>query len=107
MSNMKIKNHFLNRLKNHISFRLKPTRINIYLEKNNLELAHKISLNPQVDLKNEKAYVALVKDNSGEPYYTKFERFLKNNQISYDYFNIRSSNWIEDVKKFVRFRSRY
>ena len=30
----------------------------------------------------------------------KFERFLKNNEISYEFFDIRSSSWIDEAYKF-------
>ena len=33
-------------------------------------------------------------------YYPKYERFLKNNNINYDYYNPLLSNWIEEAKTF-------
>lgn len=33
-------------------------------------------------------------------YYPKYERFLKNNKIEYEYFDIHAHNWIEKAKKY-------
>lgn len=33
-------------------------------------------------------------------YYPKYERFLKNNNITYDYYNPLLSNWMEQAKRF-------
>ena len=33
-------------------------------------------------------------------YYPKYERFLKNNNIDYDFYNPLLSNWIKEAKKF-------
>lgn len=43
------------------------------------------------------ADVGLVKERA---YYPKYERFLKNNNIYYEYYDPFKSNWIEEAKKF-------
>ena len=48
----------------------------------------------------DRYYVGLVKDGSRNNYYSKYEKFLIQNQIKYDFFNPDSSNFIEEVKKF-------
>jgi len=43
------------------------------------------------------ADVGLVKERA---YYPKYERFLKNNNIYYEYYDPFKSNWMEEAKKF-------
>jgi glutathione synthase/RimK-type ligase-like ATP-grasp enzyme len=71
-----------------------------YQEKDNLDIAQTILLDPNIRAGNNDIYVGLVKDTGELPYYTKFERFLKNNKIAYDYFYIHSSSWNKDAAKF-------
>jgi glutathione synthase/RimK-type ligase-like ATP-grasp enzyme len=71
-----------------------------YQEKDNLDSAQTILLDPNIRAGNNNIYVGLVKDTGELPYYTKFERFLKNNKIAYDYFDIHSSSWNKDAAKF-------
>ena len=93
---MRIKNHFLNRLRYRISFSLRPSKIEVFEERSNLDLAETILIDSRINLGNI-VNVGLVRDGDD---YTKFERFLKNNKIAYEYFNIHSSSWMEDAKKF-------
>ena len=94
------RNHLLNRLKYRISFASRPGRITVCSEANDLEHAEKISLDPQVTARLRNVRTALVKDSDSYPYYTKFERFLTNNNISYEYLDIHASSWMQDAKKF-------
>lgn len=49
----------------------------------------------------KKPFVGLVKSENGPfAYWPKFERFLKNNNIEYDFLDIKSSNFISEVCKF-------
>ena len=97
---MNTRNPLLNKLKYRISSALRPDRISISNETNDLELAEKISLDPKVGAHLQNMQAGLVKDGDSSPYYTKFERFLRSNDISYDYLDIHSSSWMEDAKKF-------
>ncbi len=49
----------------------------------------------------KKPYVGLVKSETGNnAYWPKFERFLKHNDIKYDYFNVKESSFIREANKF-------
>lgn len=47
-----------------------------------------------------KPKVGLVCDRREYPYWTKFERFLKDNQISFDYYEVHKSNWLASARQF-------
>ena len=47
-----------------------------------------------------KPRVGLVRDRREYPYWTKFERFLKNNQIPFDYYEAHRSNWLAAAGQF-------
>lgn len=77
----------------------------IKIEDINLNSANKVILTNKV---SGNIFVGLVKDGVTElneyivprAYYTKYERFLKNNNIKYEYFDIHANNWIEQAKKY-------
>lgn len=95
---MNTKNSFLVRLKYRISSALRPGKVAIFIDPNRLDLAEKILLDPEIGVRLRSCRAGLVKDGDGCPYYTKFERFLKNNSIPYTYFDIHSSTWMQDAK---------
>lgn len=97
---MRIKNYYLNRLARRITLSLKPSRIKIHEEKNNLNQPEKVILDQKIKINLKETVIGLVRDSSVHPYYTKFERFLKNNNILYDYFDIHANSWIEGAKIF-------
>jgi glutathione synthase/RimK-type ligase-like ATP-grasp enzyme len=97
---MRIKNHFLNRLRYRLSFSRRPSREIIYEEKDNLNSAQTILLDPEIKVGDNNLYVGLVRDSGRTPYYTKFERFFRNNKISYNYFDIHLSSWIKNAQKY-------
>ncbi len=47
-----------------------------------------------------KPRIGLVRDRRVFPYWTKFERFLVNNDISFDYYDVHKSNWAEESGRF-------
>lgn len=47
-----------------------------------------------------KPRVGLVRDRQKYPYWTKFERFLSNNQIPFDYYDAHQSNWLKSAGQF-------
>jgi glutathione synthase/RimK-type ligase-like ATP-grasp enzyme len=47
-----------------------------------------------------KPRVGLMCDQRNYPYWTKFERFLKNNQIPFDYYEAHRSNWLAAAGQF-------
>lgn len=47
-----------------------------------------------------KPRVGLMRDRREYPYWTKFERFLNNNQISFDYYEAHRSNWLAAAGQF-------
>lgn len=47
-----------------------------------------------------KPNVGIVRDFALFPYWTKYRRFLENNSINYDIYDIHSNDWIEQAHKF-------
>lgn len=88
---------FYRKLLNKKSFLYKKFNQNIVETKDVLN-----STNPVIaNIKNkDKLFVGLVKDGSRNNYYTKYEKFLIQNNIKYDYFDPYSSNFIEEAKRF-------
>lgn len=71
-----------------------------------IEVADKVLLDFKL---NDRILVGIVKDMvfhgdtnyiSIRAYYPKYERFLKNNNIDYQYYDILRSDWINEAKKF-------
>lgn len=47
-----------------------------------------------------KPRVGLVQDRKEPPYWTKYERFLRNNQFPFEYYDIHRSDWLAKSKQF-------
>lgn len=69
-----------------------------------LQQAEKVLLESKPDIvvglvKGEDSYsdIGLTKERA---YYPKYERFLKNNNIDYDYYNPLSSDWMREAQRF-------
>lgn len=69
-----------------------------------LEQADKVMLDRKkeirvglVNLEDNYSELGLVKERA---YYPKYERFLKNNNIAYEYYNPLLSNWMKEAKRF-------
>ncbi|HAT4141227.1 TPA: hypothetical protein I9Z86_001162 [Clostridium perfringens] len=91
---IKIKNVYLNKKFRNIVCRVKKNRLK-YIEDYEI-------LDSALEIKciNKDKKIAIVKDIDSAPYYTKYERLLKNNNIKYEFFNIHDSNWINEAKKY-------
>jgi O-antigen/teichoic acid export membrane protein/glutathione synthase/RimK-type ligase-like ATP-grasp enzyme len=64
-----------------------------------LNAAQKVFMNWPTYIK--KPYIGLVKESDiPGAYWPKYERFLKNNDIKYDYYDVHSSDFIEQARKF-------
>jgi len=71
----------------------------------NLNIADKVLLDKPL---KKSIFVGLVKDNETiyedyvlkRAYYPKYERFLKNNNIQYEYYDIHSDNWQKNAEHF-------
>jgi len=83
----------------------KKVNAGVFIPKNklgeNLNKAEIVKINPS-DIK-----VGLVKDGiemgefiDNRSYYPKYERFLKNNSIKYEYYDIYKSDWLDKGKDF-------
>ncbi len=97
---MKFKNNWLNKKLNTIRYCLKPHRLNTNQKKEDLEEAAPIILPAEVKSYIKKFKIALVKDTDSKPYYTKFRRFLKNNDLDFEYYNIFDSTWQKKANQF-------
>ena len=62
------------------------------------EVTTPVPLNWPADL--PKPRVGLVKDVLGPPYWTRFERFLKYNNLPYEFYNVHRSDWLEQAGQF-------
>lgn len=97
---MKIRNLFLNRLKRKLIWTFRIDRLKYIEDYNILDTAEVIKLSQEEIKELNKINIAIIKDTDDTPYYTKFERILKNNNIEYSYFNIHKSNWLDEAKKY-------
>ena len=78
---------------------MNTTQLNQYLnEAEKVLLTHPVNIRVGL-VKDDDNYadVGLVKERA---YYPKYERFLKNNNIYYEYYDPFKSNWMEEAKKF-------
>ncbi|WP_214079740.1 hypothetical protein [Mesotoga sp.] len=70
----------------------------VCINENDLEKTKKVELAIPDILKMPK--VGLVKDKGEKSYWPKYERFLKNNEIPYGFYDIHSHNWLEQSNEF-------
>ena len=94
---MKIKSVFINKFVRNIAFKFKINDLKYVEDYDQLSTAEDILLSDNV---KKNINIGIVKDIDSAPYYTKFERLLKKNNINYKFFNIHSANWLGDVKEF-------
>ncbi len=96
-----LKKFYVNwRLKNERDlYKLDSPELSEYLEEADKIYLNRILPNSYIVglVKDGHEYDGFVKERA---YYPKYERFLKNNNIRYEYYDILSSTWIEDAKKF-------
>jgi glutathione synthase/RimK-type ligase-like ATP-grasp enzyme len=67
-------------------------------DRNELDAAGKVKANWPEEC--PKPNVGLVQDRRKYPYWTKFERFLRNNQIPFSYYEVHVSNWLAAAGQF-------
>ena len=67
-------------------------------DRHELDDAEQIIISWPSDL--TKPRVGLVQDRKTPPYWTKYERFLRNNQFSFEYYDIHRSDWLAISKQF-------
>lgn len=91
---------YLNGLRQYAGICLKPGRIQVLREKDDLNSAGKIVLDPTVEWQGKRLLAGIAMDGDSPPYYSKFERFMKSNGIHYEFFNIHGSDWIENINRF-------
>jgi glutathione synthase/RimK-type ligase-like ATP-grasp enzyme len=63
-----------------------------------LNTADKVIINWPSNLK--KPHIGIIKDYGNYPYWTKYERFLINNNFTFDYYEIHKSQWVKDAEEF-------
>lgn len=76
----------------------KPIIYQILDDRKNMEDAEEVMVmwtSPKPQFK-----VGLIQDTSNPPYWTKYERFLKNNGILFEYYDIHQSNWLSASNSF-------
>jgi glutathione synthase/RimK-type ligase-like ATP-grasp enzyme len=67
-------------------------------DRNELDVAEQVLLTWPTDLAKPK--VGLVQDRKMPPYWTKYERFLRNNQFPFEYYDIHRSDWLAVSNQF-------
>lgn len=75
-----------------------PQRFPEVDDRGQLDLAEKVIMTWPENC--PKPRVGLVRDRQEYPYWTKFERFLINNQIPFEYYEAHLSNWLEKAGQF-------
>jgi glutathione synthase/RimK-type ligase-like ATP-grasp enzyme len=75
-----------------------PVNFPIMDDRNELDVAEQVLIPWPSDC--AKPRVGLVRDRREYPYWTKFERFLKNNDIPFDYYEVHRSNWLVAADQF-------
>jgi glutathione synthase/RimK-type ligase-like ATP-grasp enzyme len=75
-----------------------PHNISILDDRDQLDDADQVLLTWPAE--HVKPSIGLVRDRNNPPYWTKYERFLRNNQFPYEYFDIHRSDWLEAAKPF-------
>ena len=75
-----------------------PVSYPILDDRNELEPAEEVLISWKEGA--SKPTVGLVKDTSNPPYWTKYERFLRNNGFNFEYYDVHRSDWLEAAKGF-------
>jgi glutathione synthase/RimK-type ligase-like ATP-grasp enzyme len=75
-----------------------PVSYSIVDDKNELDVAEQALVSWPSDCAKPK--VGLVKDRKIPPYWTKYERFLRNNEFPFEYIDIHRSDWLDISKQF-------
>ena len=95
---MKYLRNNLHKFKSRIISSLRPARVSLSAVNPVLEETDEIIFPRDINFKSP--VVGIVKDSGSFSYYPKFERFLRNNNIPYNFLNIHDNQWIEDAKQF-------
>src|SRR5512138_3779482 len=72
-------------------FRPAPLSYPIADDRQELEVAQPVLLPWPEDLPKPK--VGLVQERENPPYWTKYERFLRNNNFPFEYYDVHASDW--------------
>ena len=75
-----------------------PVSYPILDDRNELEPAEEVLISWKEGA--SKPTVGLVKDTSNPPYWTKYERFLRNNGFNFEHYDVHRSDWLEAAKGF-------
>ena len=75
-----------------------PVSYPIMNDQNELDDAEQVLINWPND--RTKPQVGLVQDRKIPPYWTKYERFLRNNDFAFEYIDIHRSDWLAVSKQF-------
>lgn len=76
----------------------KPVSYAIMDDRHDLDAAEQVLISWPSD--RAKPKIGLVQDRKNPPYWTKYERFLRNNQFPFEYYDIHRSNWLALSKRF-------
>ena len=75
-----------------------PVSYPIFDDRNDLDVAEQVLISWIGE--RPKLKVGLVQDTSSPPYWTKYERFLKNNAIDFEYYDVHRSDWLAAAKEY-------
>jgi len=75
-----------------------PASYPIVDDRQELEVAERVLIPWPGD--RVKPRVGLVQDRNSPPYWTKYERFLRNNQFPFEYYDIHRSDWLATSEQF-------
>jgi glutathione synthase/RimK-type ligase-like ATP-grasp enzyme len=75
-----------------------PVSYAIMDDRHELDAAEQVLISWPIDRARPK--IGLVQDRKNPPYWTKYERFLRNNQFPFEYYDIHRSDWLALSKQF-------
>jgi glutathione synthase/RimK-type ligase-like ATP-grasp enzyme len=75
-----------------------PISYSIVDDRHELDVAEQVLISWPSDCAKPK--VGLIQDRKIPPYWTKYERFLQNNQFPFEYYDIHRSDWLAISKRF-------
>lgn len=92
--------HWYNRLRCRLNLMLRPSVNDGAVEKEDLDRSDRVDMRPELLERARALRVGLVRDSDEQPYYSKFEHFLKTNGIPYGYYDIHGSRWLEEAAAY-------
>ena len=89
-----------NRIRCRLNLMLRPSVNDCVVDVEDLDGSDPVHMSAEFLEVSRTLSVGLVRDSDEQPYYSKFERFLKTNGIPYGYYDIHGSRWLEEAAPY-------